>query len=1070
MIRKRIIAFVFLVLGTVAALSAQNREISGKVTDSGNAPIVGAFVMVEGTSTGTMTEADGTYTISAAPDASLNVSIIGFETQSVPVNGRTKIDFVLVEESISLDDVIVVAFGTATKESFTGSATVIKTDDILKAQTSNVANALVGKVAGVQMSSSSGQPGSSPEIRIRGISSLNAGNSPLWIVDGMPYGGDLGNINPADIESMTVLKDAASNALYGARGANGVVMITTKKARSNQAVINVDVKVGVNSRATRDYEYIRDPAMFYETHYTALKNYYMSSGMGEADAHKKAVSNVAASSADGGLGYQIYTVPQGQEFIGSNGKVNPYASVGRHVVYAGKEYWVQPDDWIEAAFRNSVRQEYNASVAKSGDGYNFYASFGYLNNEGIAYNSDMDRYTARLKADVRATKWLKLGANATYTHFNYNAIDDSGAGNASGNVFAFTSTVGPIYPLYIRDGQKNILYNEDGVMRYDYGNGENAGQERAIFPNSNALSESRLNKQNSEGNAFNGTGFLDVTFLKDFTFTFNAGITLDETRGTVVHNPWFGQFASEKGLVSKSHSRRLEFNTQQILNWSRQMGRHNVNAMIGHEYYNAKSYSLSGAKNNMFDQKNDELSGAISDKMQAGSGRAEYNNEGYFARVMYDYDSKYFASASYRRDASSRFHPKHRWGNFWSVGGAWNITSEPWMASTRQWLDNLKFKASVGSQGNDNIGDFRYVDNYSIENANGEISTVFLSKGSENITWETNTNFNTGLEFAFLKSRISGGVEYFYRATTDMLLSFPVAPSMGYSSYYANVGDMGNSGVELELNFNPVRTGNVDWNINLNMTHVRNRITMLPAERRTKKVEGYEGYVSGTTFYGEGLPMYTFYMKKYAGVSDEGLSMWYKDVLDVDGNPTGERIRTTEYSEASDYLCGNPHPDLYGGFGTNLHFYGFDFGIDFTYQIGGLSYDSGYADAMYSPANKSTGMNWHKDILKAWSKDNPDSDIPRLNYEDKNQNAQSDRFLLDASYLGLQNITFGYTLPERISEKFYVRRLRVYLVCENVWYWSHRQGFDPRYSQTGSTTAAGYSPVRTISGGLNITF
>lgn len=317
---------------------------------------------------------------------------------------------------------------------------------------------------------------------------------------------------------------------------------------------------------------------------------------------------------------------------------------------------------------------------------------------------------------------------------------------------------------------------------------------------------------------------------------------------------------------------------------------------------------------------------------------------------------------------------------------------------------------------------------------------------------------------------ISGGVEYFLRKTTDMLLSFPVPPSMGYSSYYANVGDMHNSGIEIELNYTPIRREKLQWDINLNMTHLRNRITMLPAERRNKVVEGYEGYVSGTTFYGEGLPMYTFYMKKYAGVSDEGKSMWYMDETDSEGNLTGRRVTTTEFAKATDYLCGDPIPDLYGGFGTSLNFYGFDLSVAFTYQIGGLAYDSGYAAAMYSPANKSTGMNWHKDILNAWTPENSTSNIPRLQYEDQNQNAQSDRFLMDASYLNLQNINFGYTLPSKITQKFGVDRVRIYLACENVYYWSKRQGFDPRYSYSGATSQATYSPVRTISGGINIQF
>lgn len=1064
---KKLLFTLSVTLSLCLASFAQQVQVTGTVKDNAGNPVAGATILVEGTTNGTTSNADGSYSISAASDATLLVSFIGYQSQKLAIAGKTRIDIVLKEDSQAIDDVIVVAFGTAKKEAFTGSAAVIKSDDIVKSQQSNVAQALAGKVAGVQLTNTSGQPGQSPDIRIRGFSSLNAGNGPLWIVDGMPYSGDLNNLNPNDIESMTVLKDAASNALYGARGANGVVMITTKKAKSKEAVISFDAKWGVNSRAVKDYEYITDPAQFYEVHYDALKRYYLDSGYSEIQAHSLANQNLTASANDGGLGYMVYTLPEGQEFIGINGKVNPQATLGRRVVYEGEEYYIQPDNWTDAAFRHSLRQEYNISISGSGEKTSVYASAGYLDNQGIAYNSDMQRFTSRLKVDYQAKKWLKMGANLNYSRFNYDQIDDGGASNSSGNVFAYTTTVGPIYPLYIRDGNGNIRYTEDGIMMYDYGH--NAGMERSIFTDSNALSDSRLDTSNAEGNAFNGTTYFDITFLKDFKFTFNAGVTLDETRSTSIMNPYFGQYKGEKGLIGKGHSRQFEYNTQQILNYTKQFGAHNLNVMVGHEYYNARSYSLSASKSHMLTQENDELSGAVIDKQSAGSSRSEYNNEGYFARVMYDYSSKYFFSASFRRDASSRFHPDHRWGNFWSLGGAWILSREDFMAGTQEWLDNLKVKASIGSQGNDNIGNFQYTNTYTIENANGEVSTVFNSKGSENITWETNSNFNAGVEFSFLRGMVTGGVEYFLRKTTDMLLSFPVPPSQGYSSYYANVGDMRNSGIEIELNYTPIRTDKIVWDINLNMTHLRNKITMLPQERRNKVVEGYGGYVSGTTFFGEGLPMYTFYMKKYAGVSSEGESMWYMDETDADGNVIG-RTTTTEYAKASDYLCGDPIPDLYGGFGTSLSCYGFDLSVAFTYQIGGLAYDSGYAAAMYSPANKSTGMNWHKDILNAWTPENSSSNIPRLQYEDQNQNGQSDRFLMNASYLNLQNINLGYTLPAKISQKLGIDRIRIYLACENVYYWSKRQGFDPRYSYSGSTSQATYSPVRTISGGINLQF
>ena len=423
-------------LGACLSAFAQQLQVTGTVKDHTGNPVAGATILVEGSTTGTTSNADGSYSITAPSDATLLVSFIGYQPQQIAVAGKSRIDITLKEDTQSIDDVIVVAFGTAKKEAFTGSATVIKSDDIAKSQQSNVAQALAGKVAGVQLTNSSGQPGAAPDIRIRGFSSLNAGNSPLWIVDGMPYSGDLNNLNPNDIESMTVLKDAASNALYGARGANGVVMITTKKAKSKDAIITVDAKWGVNSRAVKDYEYITNPAQFYETHYNALKNYYLDSGMSTMEAHLKANQNLTGSANDGGLGYMVYTVPEGQEFIGINGKVNPQATLGRRLVYEGQEYYVRPDDWTDAAFRTSLRQEYNISIAGSGDKTSVYASFGYLNNEGIAYNSDMDRFTTRLKLDYQAKDWLKMGANATYARFHYNQIDDDGSSGSSGNVFA----------------------------------------------------------------------------------------------------------------------------------------------------------------------------------------------------------------------------------------------------------------------------------------------------------------------------------------------------------------------------------------------------------------------------------------------------------------------------------------------------------------------------------------------------------------------------------------------------------------------------------------------------------
>ena len=333
------------------------------------------------------------------------ISYIGMTTQEVAIQPNVEVR--LHPNTEVLDEVMVVAYGTAKKSAFTGSATVVNSEAIAKIQASNAANALTGKVSGVQLTNSSGQPGAtSPTIRIRGISSINAGNDPLIILDGAPFEGDLNNISTQDIESMTVLKDAASNALYGARGANGVIIITTKKGNAGQARVTVDAKWGSNSRATQDYNFIKDPAQYYEMYYSALKNYYLGQGMDNATAHANANKNMLGS-GDYGLGYNIYTIPEGQYLIGLNGKLNQNSTLGNVIEYNGQKYTIAPDNWLDEAYKTGLRQEYNVSVSAGSDKSSFYASISYLNNEGIVDNSDYERLTGRLKADYQVKEWLK---------------------------------------------------------------------------------------------------------------------------------------------------------------------------------------------------------------------------------------------------------------------------------------------------------------------------------------------------------------------------------------------------------------------------------------------------------------------------------------------------------------------------------------------------------------------------------------------------------------------------------------------------------------------------------------
>ena len=1065
-----------LVLLTVS-LSAQSLRVAGTVRDASTGEgIPFASVVVKGTTTGVSSDADGLFTINASANGTLVVSAIGYKTVEVPVDGKAAVNVTLEADTEMLNETIVVAFGTSTREAFTGSAAVVGSEQLAKSQVSSVTNALAGSVAGVQLTSSNGAPGSSATIRVRGYSSINAGLDPLIIVDGAPYAGDIANINASDIESMTVLKDAASNALYGARGANGVIIITTKKAKSGEATVTFDAKVGVNTRALRNYKVISDPAQYYETHYKALYNYYVSRGNSAEQAWTLANTNIGKEQGNGGLGYIVYTVPEGQSLIDANGKLNPSATLGRVV---GNHYII-PDDWAKEGYRNGIRQEYNVSASGSTSRSSFYASLGYLNEDGITEASDLERFTGRLRADYQVKKWLKVSANVSYTRFNGSSLGNNGSSTSTGNIWAFTSYIAPIYPLWVRNADGSIYTDANGLQVMDYGNGSLArggvpGLSRPFLSDANALMDSRLNTRNHEGNASTGNFAADFSLLPGLTFTANGTYHLDETRYTWVYNPYYGQFRSTGGTVEKEHDRSFDYNFQQILRYSQTFGTaHHMTLTFGHEYTNRRSYSLWAEKSKMFSQDNKELNGAIIDGQSSGSSISEYNNEGYFFNGQYDFNSKIFASASFRRDASSRFAPDYRWGNFWSLGGAWIMSKEPWFAAP--WVGELKLKASVGSQGNDNIGNFRYTDTFDITNSSGSVGTSFRTKGTHDITWETNTNYNVGAEFS-LFNRVSGSLEYFYRKTSDMLFSFSVSPSLGYSSYYDNVGDLYNDGVELGLNFNIFDKKNVKWDVNFNITHLNNKSTTLHEDKKTTTLydldgNEYLGYASSGAFIAEGLPLYTFREKEYAGVDPEtGESLWYKNVFDEAGNWTGVET-TSDNASASYYVTRKTAiSDFYGGLGTTLYLYGFDFSINTSYQLGGYQYDGTYATFMSTPTSNSTGNNIHVDALKAWSSSNPDSNIPRWQFGDTYSAGASTRFLTKASYFNIENISLGYTLPAGWTSKIGIQSLRIYATAQNVWYWSARQGFDPRQnSGNGTSNAAYYSPMRTISGGVTFKF
>lgn len=976
----------------------------------------------------------------------MQISYIGMMTQEVAIKPHLKV--VLKSDAKQLDEVMVVAYGTAKKSSFTGSAAVVSADKIAERSLSNVTKALDGAVAGVQITASSGAPGSKTSIRVRGLGSINASSEPLIVVDGVPYDGDMNMINQQDVESMTVLKDAAANALYGARGANGVVLITTKRGKEGKATVSVDIKLGANTRGVPEYDIMTNPAEYYTTYWRGLKGLYEANG--QADPGALASQNLIAAKSSG-LGYNITNVADDQVVL-PDGTFNPNAKI------------LYQDDWAKELFNSGLRQEYNVNMSGATDKTSYYMSFGYLNDEGYIVNSGFQRYSGRLRMEHQFTKWLKAGGNFTYVNTSTKATiateeQDQTAGS---NMFYVSRTMAPIYPVYDRDENGNIYYDSRNRPVYDYGSGS---RKRPHLGNSNALGSQNLDKRTYNSDYFSGNMFGEVSFLKDFKFTFRLGVENENTREMVFQNGEYGQFVAQNGIASHKSKRNMTVNLQELLTWGRTFGEHRVDVLVGHETYQTKYDYLYGSKNNFALWGSTSMSHAVSNP-QAESYDTKYSTEGYLGRIEYNFKDRYYVSGSYRRDASSVFHPEHRWGNFWSIGASWRLKEESFLQDV-EWLNNLKYKISYGSQGNDYLlktdgtrNRYAYLDQFEVINNNGQPAINQIYKGNDFLKWETNYNFNTGIEFGFLDNRLSGSFDFFTRYAKDLLFNRPLASSSGITSYPDNIGDMRNMGVEVELTGNIIRTNKVNWNVSVNATHYKNKILSLPPEKKES------GVWNGIFKMVEGGSYYDYYIKEWAGVDPaDGAAMWYMDEVDANGNVT--KVTTKQYSSATDYNVASALPKVYGGFNTTLDLYGFDLSVNFSYQIGGKGMDYTYRELMHS--GTSAGHNFHRDILNAWTPENPNTDVPKMNAKSTSDNSTSSRFLVDASYLSLQNISFGYTLPKTWLRKLGCENVRLYFVADNVALLSGRKGYDPRMNWNGETKY-NYSALRTFSGGLSLRF
>lgn len=960
------------------------------------------------------------------------------QTQEVAIKPNMKV--FMKSDSEMLDEVMVVAYGTAKKSSFTGSASTVGGEKISKMQTSNVSKSLEGAMAGVQISQSSGQPGAAANIYVRGIGSISANRAALIVVDGVPYEGSLNQIAPADIESMTVLKDAAANSLYGARGANGVVLITTKRGQNGKVKVSFENRTGINMRGVPSYDILTDPAEYYELYWESMRNNSVSSGKSYLEAGQYASDNLISTLG----GYNNYNVANEELINPITGRLNPNAKLMYH------------DDWLEEAFRPAVRQENIFSLSGGTDKTSYYASLGYLYDNAYTVNSNMNRINARVKIDQTVNSWFKTGFNLAYSNVKTNSPNVGGSSYSS--IFYFGQTVAPIYPVYMYDQSGNRISDSKGNDRYDYGT--EMGK-RPVGANAHPIDQQLNNIYKNTVDVISAKAYAEFSFLKDFKLTINASIDNFNTRTVSFQTPIGGDALNVNGRGTTEMARYYVLNANQLLNWTHTYAQvHNVEVLLAHESKKDRNENLWARKENFLVPDNPELDNAakLSD---ASSSASEYALEGMFAQVKYNYDEKYYFSSSYRRDASSRFHPDNRWGSFWSVGASWRINKEQFMQDAK-WINDLKLKASFGTQGNDNIGNNQpYKDQYNVVTNDGAIGIQYVFRGNKNITWEKSNNFNVGFEFKFW-DKLSGTVEYFNKTTWDLLYSKPLPPSQGMPTYiYENTMRMRNEGVELELNYNVFNSNNFKWNIGLNATHYTNKLLELPADRPQ------EGWATGNYYRKMGKSLFNYYDYKFAGVDPEnGDALYWADEKDKDGNIIGQKT-VNKTSLATRYeLDKSPVPDVYGGFSTNIEFKGIDMTANFAYQIGGWVYDSFYGSLMNAG---SAGRNWSKDILNRWTPENRYTNVPRLDENSLDQGASGDYSLTKASYLSLRNLTVGYSFPKAMISKAKIEKLRVYLTGDNLFLLSARKGFDPRQSITGST-GYNYSAMRTISLGINLEF
>ncbi|PCE64541.1 SusC/RagA family TonB-linked outer membrane protein [Sediminicola luteus] len=1074
---------------------AQQKTVSGTVIDEYGLPLPGVNIVIEGTTQGTQTDFDGNYSISASTGQTLLFTYIGQKDKRVTVGSSNRMDVTMETDTETLEEVVVVGYGQTTKKAFAGTATVVKAEVLEAKNFSNVTQALTGEVAGVTVINTSGQPGTVATVRVRGYGSPNGNRAPLYVVDGIPFAGtfDLNSVNPADIESTTVLKDATATAIYGSRGANGVILINTKRGRSEMPFVEVDVKTGINRQLIPRYEVLDNPEEYVGYVWEGLYNRGVVTG--NADPVDFANNTLLGDNGIGN-GYNMWNVNTGGELIDPETRT----------VRPGVQRLFTPERYADEAFGTGFRNEVNLRAGGSTDKSNYYTSIGYLNDEGYSINSDYKRYTARINLSSQIKPWLKIGSNLNFVH---SESTNNGQIIGSENLFEFADKMAPIYPVFARHPETGQLLPDNvyGGYQYDYGSptGTQNGFERSR-PNANLLNPIGSAVYDYDGRKTNG---INGNLKADFKFTdyLKAEISYGgqwslQRRQDMTNNVW-GSGANTNGSLSVEDRIRYSTTFLQLLRFNKSFGDHNLEVLAAHETFErgfsySDQYKEDVIVPGLYNLSNYSLFPSAPSGYEDNSGI-----ESYFGQVNYNFNGKYFLTGSLRTDGSSRFVNK-KWGTFGSIGASWVISEENFMKDT--FFNYLKAKASYGV-----TGDQDGVDTYSgftIFNANyvGGLALSENRPGDPNLTWETSRQFQAGLEMT-IGNFLDINLDYYKKDTDNTFFDRRVGPSAGFSSIRVNDGEVRNEGFEFDINARIVNTEDFKLNFAINGEMLNNEMLVMPLDPSTgiPKVIDENSSTDGNYAFSVGRSTFDFYMRDWAGVdAADGAPMWYQYYDDRNNNgqmdsgegdfstfPNGDesttsslyeyeqavgdaniqRTVTKTYADATQvYLDKSFIPDLRGAFRIGGAFKNFDFSTQFTYSLGGYAYDAQYAELM-SDRFGAAGNNFHKDIRNRWQKPGDITNVPLLSDNAVvNGTSTSSRFITSTDYLALNNARIGYTFDGKSLEGTGLHNLNFWVSGDNIFIQTARKGFNPSVREVGSSARRIYAPASTFTLGVRAKF